>query len=295
MKKMSFGLEVKKELCGDIKIKSCCALQELSALFMFSRRYDGKSFFFVTENETLVKRLEYLILKVTGKKIEVFFKKVAAGIKIEISDSSVHNAVRNNIELLNRGNLSDIECKDCSSAFIRGAFLTGGVVVDPAVRYELEYITNSQEACLLLKKVLEASGYIPKYIMRRSLHVVYFKSNEEIVDVLNIMGAVNGSMSILENIVIKNIKGNINRQINFENANIDKTVESARQQIEAIKKISEKVGLDSLPANLAETARIRLENAQLPMSELALLHSPQISKSGIYHRLNRIIEISRQL
>ena len=183
---------------------------------------------------------------------------------------------------------------DKKRAFVRGCFISGGILSNPSRTYHLEFTLDEKSADKLFE-ILTFFELKPKKIARGGQYVVYLKEAEEIADVLKIMLA-NKSLLALESMrVEKAIANDVNRKVNFEAANLNKIVDAAQSQIEAIKFISQSVGLSFLSAPLEEIARIRLENESASLMEIGELLTPPISKSGVNHRLRKIYKIAENL
>jgi DNA-binding protein WhiA len=183
---------------------------------------------------------------------------------------------------------------DKKRMFVRDCFINGGVISNPSRTYHLEFTLDEKNADKLVQ-ALEYFNLHPKKIARGGQFVVYLKEADEIADVLKIMLA-NKSLLTLEALrVEKAIANNVNRKVNCETANLSKTVDAAQSQIEAIKFISQSVGLSVLSAPLEEIARIRLENENLSLAEIGELLTPPIGKSGVNHRLRKIYKIAEKI
>jgi len=183
---------------------------------------------------------------------------------------------------------------DQKRAFVRECFLFGGVISNPGKTYHVEFTLPTEKA-RELSTVLSEFGLSPKTIDRKGQTVVYIKEAESIADILNIMGA-HKSLLMLENTrVEKYVRNTINRKVNFETANLNKTVDAALSQIDAIKYIDETVGLSYLAKPLAEIARLRLENETHTLTEIGQLLTPPVGKSGVNHRLRKINKIAEKL
>ena len=193
---------------------------------------------------------------------------------------------------INRANISD-EC--CAGAFLRGAFLSCGTVTSPESGYHLEFVVPYKKLCTDLIKFLDELNLNPKYIVRKGNHIVYFKDSESIEDILAIIGAQDASLYVMGIKIEKDVKNKVNRKLNFEISNISKTVDAAQIQISAIELIESRQGLSSLPDNLQKIARLRLEYPESSLSELEKLLDEPISRSGINHRLNKIVKIAQDI
>ena len=179
-------------------------------------------------------------------------------------------------------------------AFVRECFLYGGIISNPGKTYHVEF-TISEDSANKLMEILSGFGLNPKKIARKGQSVVYLKEAESIADILNIIGA-HKSLLMLENMrVEKYVRNTINRKVNFETANINKTVDAALSQINAIKFITQEVGLSGLPKSLKDVAELRLGNETLSLTEIGQLLDPPVGKSGVNHRLRKICKIAEKL
>lgn len=180
-------------------------------------------------------------------------------------------------------------------ASIRGAFLLGGSISDPSKSYHFEIVTKtSEEAQELAERMRDYE--VDAHIHERKGHfVVYLKDASHIATMLGVMGA-HASLMDYENMRILNeMRGSVNRQVNCETANIKRTVSTAVRQIEAIKKIEESAGLQSLPPALREMAQVRLEYPESSLAQLGEYLHPPVGKSGVNHRLRKIVEIAENV
>ncbi len=183
----------------------------------------------------------------------------------------------------------------CKRAFIRGAFLAAGSMSNPQKAYHFEIVCGSDRQAQQLKDMINSFGMDAKIVARKKNQVVYVKEGEHIVDLLNIMEAHQALLN-LENVrIVKEMRNSVNRQVNCETANISKTVNAAVRQIEDIRFIQAKRGLESLPDNLREIALLRLEFPDAPLKELGTYLNPPVGKSGVNHRLRRISEIAAEM
>ncbi len=183
----------------------------------------------------------------------------------------------------------------CRKAFLRGLFLTAGSVSDPAKSYHLEIAPLTSKDAGEVLKLLSSIGFQAKCTKRKGRSVVYLKEGEQISDFLGSIGAT-GSLMKLENArILRDIAGNINRQVNFEAANLKKTGIASRRQLEDIQLIERTVGISSLSESLQQAARLRMENPDGSLQELALASDPPVGKSGINHRLQRLSGIAEKI
>lgn len=180
-------------------------------------------------------------------------------------------------------------------AFIRNAFLASGSICDPQKAYHLEIVCHDRALADELCKVLKKFELMAKTVKRGNKEIVYFKEGENIADFLNIIGAHN-SLLALENVrIYKDMLNNINRVVNCETANLEKTLNASVRQIENIKFIEKTIGLKKLPQKLREIAEIRLEYVDANLKELGEMLTPPLGKSGVNHRLKKLDKIAEDL
>ena len=185
--------------------------------------------------------------------------------------------------------------KMSTKGLIRDAFLRSGSISDPEKFYHLEIVFTSHEEAKSTQKMLEDFGLDAKIVERKGHYVVYLKEGAQIADMLRIMEAPLALMEF-ENIrIVKEMRNSINRQVNCEAANLGKTISAAVKQVEDIRYICSKVGLDNIPESLAETAKIRLEYPEATLKELGELMDPPLGKSGVNHRLKKLSELAEDL
>lgn len=177
-------------------------------------------------------------------------------------------------------------------AFLRGAFLGGGSVNKPESDYHLEFMTGNEHFAYEIVKVLRLFHIVARVTERKEAYVVYIKEGDAVTDCLQIMGAQSALMSFETVRVVKNVRNQINRQVNCETANLQKTVNAAVRQLESIRIIERHQPLRDLPPKLLEVAQLRLDNPDSSLQELMELMDGKISKSGIGHRFRKLEKIA---
>lgn len=313
---MSFSSVAKNEICRMAPEKECCQIAELSGIMRLSGTIQingkqGLSFRVVTENPAIARRVFTLIKNVFGKHTDILVKKnnslkknniymlvipaemgardilIKTGILKEHNDGGIGFVNRFSSELLKKS------C--CKKAFLRGAFLGGGSISNPEKTYHMEFVANSFDQAEELMKLINSFGLNSKVIQRKNSFVVYLKEGEQIISLLSIIGA-HSALLDLENVrIFKEVRNNVNRLVNCETANLNKTVDAAVRQIESIKLIQQKGGLRKLPANLREIAEIRINFPDISLKEIGEMLTPPIGKSGVNHRLRKIEKIAEEL
>jgi DNA-binding protein WhiA len=188
-----------------------------------------------------------------------------------------------------------IQQEKCKKAFIRGAFLSTGSMSDPEKAYHFEIVCDFESQAKQLQDALKFFHLDAKIVSRKNHSVVYLKEGAQVSTALSVMEA-SISMMNFENVrIVKEMRNSVNRSVNCETANIKKTVNAAVRQVEAIEYIEKEVGLSSLPESLQVIAEIRLRHPETPLKELGELLDPPVGKSGVNHRLRRIVEIADKL
>lgn len=302
---MSFSSDVKQELCN-IKPQSYShSLAECYGYLLLARKFTPREIIFKTENFYAAARLENLLIELFNSIIEK-----QSALKLKNSNTKLYkvqvvlpedckkiyesfgHSTRDIRLMINRANL---DSEELYSSFLRGVFLSCGSVTDPTKGYHLElnvqFRTLAENIILLLNEI-DVLTFTPKLSVRKGGYVVYIKGNSEICDFLAYIGASNSVMRMIEASALKDIRNKINRQRNSEVANIHKMAAASAKQLNAINKIIGSKGLDSLPDDLKQVALLRLNNPEMSLSELGENLCPQISRSGVNHRINRILKLA---
>lgn len=185
------------------------------------------------------------------------------------------------------------EC--CKRSYLRGAFLGSGSVNNPEGAYHLEIVSAYKEHAEAMCQLMADFDIHGKICRRKNQYVLYLKNADQIGEFLINIGAHQALLTLESERVRKDMFNNINRQRNFDMANLEKTVTSAVSQAHAIRKIEETIGIDSLTPALKEAALLRKEHPDLSLAELAALSNPPVGKSGMNHRLKKLREIAENL
>ena len=183
----------------------------------------------------------------------------------------------------------------CKRALIRSCFMAAGSMSNPELSYHFEIACRTTGQAEQLRELINSYQLEAKVIQRKKYEVVYVKESEQIADLLNLMGAHGKLLEFEELRVVKDVRNSINRKVNCEVANQNKTVQAAQSQVTDIEYIQRTKGLSSLPDNLLETAELRLEYPDLPLQELCTYFKKPIGKSGLNHRLRKLKEIAAQI
>lgn len=305
---MSFSSELKNELGKVIDNPRHCRIAELAAIMCMSgvvRRNDkGKYVISVSlENPIPAEVCSVLLRKVFDMETEIEERRSNRNLtlyscEIEEKDSvDVANAlkirIRENKIFPDVEGLTENNC--CRRAFLRGAFITSGSISDPDRHYHLEIPCRDTYTAQQIMMIMNKLNLEPKMVERQNHYVVYLKDSEQIADALGFMGARKSLLELENARIRREVRGNINRRVNCETANINKTAHAAARQIDDILLIQEKIGLSSLPMGLDEMARVRLKYPEASLSELGAHLEPPVGKSGVNHRLRKLGEIAASL
>ena len=309
---MSFALDVKKELTTIPVTKKCCQLAQIAGFLRFAGSVTPaggrKGLRVSTHNPAAARMFITLVKEYFGTKgslsIDSADMPVAGGRVYELNISPEMNSegilreagmigVREGYDYVTEGIAPDIIKKRCCrKAYLRGAFIACGTISDPAKAYHLELPCDREDLASDVRKLVNSFGLKARITKRRGRSVVYLKDSEQISDLLGLMGAAS-HLFRFENVrVTKEVRGKVNRINNCESANLQKSVNAAQKQIEDIKLIEKNRGLDALPLKLKQAAVLRLENPELPLSELAAMMDPPLAKSGLNHRFAKLAEIA---
>ena len=299
---MSFSSNVKAELCKDSLSKKSCAVAEGYGVLLYCNTYSSTEIRIITESRDFAARLPRLFKKAFGI---TFDQEPAAqdrgklqfAISSEDKIAKIFETLQMDLKasLTLHVNFGMLEEEAECMAYLRGAFLAGGSVTDPAKRYHLEMTTShykvSRETCALLIEC----GFSPKELSRGGNNILYFKQSDYIEDFLTAIGAQVSAMGVMEAKVEKDLRNGVNRRVNCETANLTKVVDASMGQMAAIRALEEAGELDKLPGKLRETALLRRENPEATLQELAAMLNPPITKSAINHRMRKLLELARAL
>lgn len=311
---MSFSAETKNELARVISNYDYCNMTELAAIVRLAGSiqiagYRKVNLKITTELNSVARKVFKLLKQNFGINTTIsvnknqMLKRNNSYVLIVTSEMGSENLLRklgilepgDGFYTVNKVPESLLQNEECIRAFIRGAFIGGGSISDPGKNYHMEFVTNNEDFAKSLKDLINKLGFNCKVVSRKNNFVVYLKESEQISDLLSIIGAHNALLSLQNTKIVKAMRNNVNRIVNCETANLSKTVNASVRQIENIKIIQDTIGISSLPENLQEIARIRLECEDMSLKELGEMLEPPIGKSGVNHRLRKIEEIANDL
>lgn len=301
---MSFASTTKKELCSVVSTDVEVLRSELYAMLLLSRHFSLDKIVFKTENKHTANRFVSLCTMLFAPIIEL--KKPLTNksktYTVSVIDSSDckrifdfygHDEREINLRV-NRANIPDSKCE---RAFVRGVFLACGSVTDPDKAYHLELCVVHKNLCNDICNIirdLEDCSLTIKMLSRNGSYIGYIKDSEQITDLLAFMGATNSAMEVMGAKALKQVRNAANRRTNSEVYNLQKVAGASAIQIKAIKKLQASGRFNTLSDELKEVALLRLEYPELSLRDMGAMLTPPISRSGVNHRLIKIIQLARE-
>lgn len=279
---MSFAGEVRRECAAITGRATHCQKAELRGIYEGCRHENP--FKIRTESLTIQEKCISLVKKAYRLEPEVDLGGPERIVFMRTGGSRIEADLMNE-QVLER------DC--CKRAYLRGMFLAAGTITNPNESYHLEIVARTEELADRIRELL--CGYeLEARITRRKNHpVLYIKEGQKVGDFLNIVGAHQALMEFENARIVREMRGQINRRVNCETANIGKTISASARQLADIRYIEETVGLGSLPENLQEIAKARLNYPDVSLQELGEKLEPPVGKSGVNHRLRKISEIAK--
>lgn len=293
---MSFSSQIKEEISkmNTFKNKKLIQYEFIGYLMMDNVNVVKNKIKFSTENEYNINRFHKLLntleidyhIELQGRNYVITCLKEKVLEFVTIEDKK--------IKILSQ-KLEELQKEEEVKAFIRGCFLGGGSMNDPNKKYHTEMIFSSKENAELVKNILKNYEIKLKELQRKSGYSLYLKEGEEISRFLALIGASTAMLKFEEIRVLKETRNHVNRMVNCETANLNKTIHAAVKQIEAIKKIKKAKKFEELPENLKEIADLRVEHPDISLIELGKMLKEPVGKSGVNYRLKKIVEIAEEL
>ncbi len=299
---VSFSGNAKAEICRNIPAKPCCALAECFGVLLFCNSFRADHIRIITECREFAQILPRLFKKAFGITFDILPETDAPGkLNFQINNKEKIHLIMNAYGFDARGtlslhiNLPVVEEDCCKTSFLKGAFLAGGSVTDPAKGYHIELATThgsvARECNSLMHEILSVQ---PKYTARGGSHVLYLKQSDMISDFLTFLGAPVSAMGIMEAKLEKELNNKVNRRCNCDDANTSKVVEAAQEQLSAIRILRENGIYQNLPVKLQQAAAARENNPESSLTELASMMEPPISKPAMNHRLQKLVQLAQE-
>ena len=297
----SFAGKVKNELCRVPVQRLCCARAEAYGVLLYGNTFSPTEVRLITESADFAARLPRLFQRAFGLKFDRLPEEERGKLIFGITDRSKLDRIINQLgydprqNLVLHVNFGLLEDECCRTAFLRGAFLAGGSVTDPEKRYHLELDHGHAQASREVAALLTEMGFLPHSVRRGGSSVIYFKQSEHIEDLLTTIGAPAAAMDIMTAKVDKEIRNGANRAMNCDMANVNKTIDAALEQKNAIQRLQENGRLERLPEKLRQTALLRLQYPEMSLSQLAEKCDPPVTKSCMNHRMRKLLEEAKKL
>lgn len=292
---LSFSQKVKAELLEIPLAKPEQLLAELYGALLHSNCFSATEIRFITRNPNVAARIEKLMQKLFGFGFSQNGSSYGIQDAKKLSQIAAKVGYDKDTHISHSINLGLLEEQGTVSTFLRGAFLTGGAVTNPEKGYQLELLSPHLGVHRGMLALLGEQGFLPLNCSRRGNFVVYFKKSDTIADFLTFIGATNSALAHMTAKVEKHMQNAVLRKVNCDTANVGRTVTAAGAQIAAIAKIEAHIGLDMLSEALQELALLRRMNPEVSLAELAELSHPPMTKSGISHRMRKMLEIAENI
>lgn len=294
---MSYSSFTKYELCNIRPQDECCAVAEAYGLLLYAKLLSDQHDTYSTDQKGIADRIAEAAASVCGVYADV----------ITVSKGRSGGSERILVKIPNKeqkkrmcarfaeggGGILQREC--CINAFLRGVFLVCGTVTDPLKDYHLEFLAGSERRCEMLTNAMRRIGIRTHRLNRGGRWVVYVKDADGISSLITRMGAIHAADHMEQTRTVRDCRNNANRRVNCDQANIDRTLSAAEQQCAAIRKLMKQQGMRGIPAELREIAALRLENPDMSLRELSENLSEPISRSGVNHRLKKLMELAEGL
>ena len=299
---VSFSSGAKAEVCRTLPQKHCCALAECFGILLFCNSFGADGIRIITESVEFSQILPRLFKKAFSVSFDQLPDENSRGkLVFQITDSEKLRNIMNAYGFDSKDtislhvNMPIVEEECCKAAFLRGAFLAGGSVTDPAKGYHIELTTThnsvSAETSMLMEDVL---GFYPKTALRGGAQVLYIKQSDMISDFLTFLSAPVAGMGIIEAKLEKELTNKVSRRCNCDEANTSKVVEAAQEQLAALRVLEDSGMIESLPSKLQQAARARQANPEASLTELAAMMEPPITKPAMNHRLKKLVEMAKE-
>lgn len=309
---MSFSKDVKEELAKVVNNARHCRIAELAAIISFCGHllFDKEGFMMLeiqTENEFVARKYFTLLKKTFNIDTNVLSVKnsvYAVQLMNQQIIQKVLQAVKSTSMILGEGRDVETPIRTgglvaqqicCRRAFIRGAFLSAGSMTNPQKSYHFEIVAQDINQAKQIQEIINSFSMDAKIVLRKKYNVVYIKEGSQIVDLLNIMEAHVALMN-LENVrILKEVRNSVNRKVNCEAANLNKTVVASSKQIDDIIFIRDHIGFSNLTEGLEAIAKLRMEYPEASLTELGHMVNPPLGRSGVNHRLKKLSRIADDL
>lgn len=299
----SFSSSVKEFLCkksfeelgfGEkerVKWKECCGISFLRSVFLFLSQEEEGRIILSSDRENFLEICAYLLIRHFDTEAEI--KKRERGNRkgaiLSLPFEMKERALAASSDFLNE------DCERCRVLYVRAAFLSCGTILDPEKGYHAAFRAPTENAARELSLVLESFGIEAKRGREKDISLVYLKESEKIEDLLSVLGAQKFSLDLMDRRVEKSIRAYTNRRQNFDNANMARSINGAQSVISAVHFLEKEGVLETLSEPLQKAAKLRLSQPEITLAELCRYSEEEITKSGLNHRLQKLVKIANKL
>jgi hypothetical protein len=298
---MSFASQAREEIVRRRIRKACCVRAACYGVACFSKYFDARGLVLQTEQRPTAEYAERLFA-CCGVQGTIEEKTRASGVLYEFAIRDEKQVAQMHALFGTTGHETNLQidpallpCKNCVGSYAASAFLCGGTVTDPQKGYNLEFVTPRTNLSRDFEALLAEHEFAPHRTRRKSVNLVYVKTGEHVAELLAFMGAEEAAAHLRDERAVKNVRNRINRQTNCDTANMSKTARANAETLKAIRYLRQCGALDGLPAPLREAAEKRLEYPDLSLAALGKCFEPEVSKSGLSHRMKKLEALAQDL
>lgn len=298
---MSFASQAREEIARRSVRKDCCVRAACYGVACFAKYFDARGLVLQTEMEStaLYAQRSFACCGVAGTIEE---KPRSSGVIYEFAIREPEQVARMHALFGTTGREASLQidpallrCKGCVGCYVASAFLCSGTVTDPSKEYNLEFITARTNLSRDFEALLAEHEFSPHRTRRKSVNLVYVKAGSHVAALLAFMGAEEAAARILNEKAVKSVRNHVNRQNNFDTANMSKTARANAETLKAVRYLQQQGALDALAGPLREAAEKRLEHPDLSLAALGKCFEPELSKSGLSHRMKKLEALAREL
>ncbi len=291
---MSFTDSIKAELYQAPPRASCCRRSQIYGMLAVNGTAQGEQVWLTVGGDALLQYASHLVQEQFGREGHVAVRPGTIAVSSLVFTSATASAWIRGLADTPRPELPvKRRCDHCRRAFLQGIFLAAGRMTDPHKAYQLEFSCGERTA--LVQELLQEYGITPKRGIRRKEQLLYLRDSTAIEDLLAHLGAMQATFSVMDSKIERGMRNEANRVANCEANNIDKAISASMRQIEVIRRLKEENKFSFLPPELAAAAEARWQHTDLPLGKLAQIMDPPLTKSGLNHRLLRMMAMAENL
>lgn len=298
---MSFASQAREEIARRSIQKDCCVRAACYGVACFAKYFDARGLVLQTELGSTAAYAQRMFAR-CGVPGTIEEKARSSGILYEFAIREPDGVAQLHGLFGTTGRETNLQidpsllrCRTCVSAFTASAFLCGGTVIDPQKEYNLEFVTPRTNLSRDFEALLAEHEFAPHRTRRKGVNLIYVKTGDNVAALLGFMGAEEAAQRIRSEKAVKSVRNHVNRQNNCDTANMSKTARANAETLKAIRYLDEQGALEALAAPLREAAQKRLEYPDLSLAELSKCFEPEMSKSGLSHRMKKLEALAQEL